>query len=98
MVSELDSWVIAKRCNTAFSRDAYTTSGWQGSAKWLAGQGFDKYQIEWVLRSKWMRWAADVSSNSYGHNSSRDLIRFMESSPECTPDRVDSNIGSGASS
>lgn len=34
--------------------------------------------IEAVLRSKWTRWAGDMSNNSYGEYTSADLKRFMD--------------------
>ncbi len=63
--------------------DAYSTTryknGWRASIKMLRRRGYDDRQIEAIIRSKWTRWAADGSNNRYGHHTSADLARFLDS-------------------
>ena len=61
---------IAEECEDAYSFDRYSASGWRASARLCAQKGFNEEQIEWILRSKWMRWAADHSDNDYGRHTS----------------------------
>lgn len=63
--------------------DAYSTTryknGWHASIKMLRRRGYNDRQIEAIIRSKWTRWAADVSDHRYGHHTSADLARFLDS-------------------
>lgn len=43
----------------AFSYDRYGKTQWLNIAKFLERQGLNTTEAEWVLRSKWMRWAGD---------------------------------------
>lgn len=54
---------IAERTNDAYSYERYGKKEWTLSAKLLIAEGFTREEAEWVLRSKWMRWAADVSDD-----------------------------------
>jgi len=69
---------IAEHCETAYSYDAYTESGWRNCAKYLARSGFSPFAIETILCSKWTRWAGDGSSKSYGQYNSVDLKNLIE--------------------
>lgn len=62
MTTNLEAARIATKAEDAFSREKYTTAGWIGIAKRLAVEGASPAEIEWVLRSKHMRWAADFSN------------------------------------
>jgi hypothetical protein len=63
--------------------DAYSTNrykgGWAASIRMLRGRGFNDRQIEAIIRSKWTRWAGDASGKAYGHVTSADLSRFLDS-------------------
>lgn len=51
---------IADRTEDAYSCDRYGNE-WANCAKTLLVRGYTEAETEWVLRSKWMRWAADQS-------------------------------------
>lgn len=65
MVSKLDAARIATKAEDAYSRDRYTTAGWIGAAKLMAAEGFEPAEIDWVLRSKHMRWAGDAANRNH---------------------------------
>ena len=79
---------VAARCQDAYSFDRYRN--WSALAKMLARRGLNALEIEAVLRSKWPRWAADmaVKDKPYGHYTSRDLERFMDSGDGSTWNEV----------
>ena len=54
---------------------------WKPCIKMLRKRGCNDEQIETIIRSKWTRWAGDMSSNPYGKVNSADLARFMDSMP-----------------
>jgi len=66
---------IAARCEDAYSADRYAS--WTGCADALLKLGLDDLAVEAVLRSKWTRWAADLSSAQYGKVPVNALIRFV---------------------
>lgn len=45
----------------AYSGERYGEKEWAACAKLLLERGFTEEEAVWVLRSKWMRWAADSS-------------------------------------
>lgn len=50
----------------AFSAERYGRTEWRKAARLMADRGFAAEQIEAVLKSKWMRWAADAAGTSRG--------------------------------
>lgn len=48
---------LAERTSDAYSADRYLS--WTACAALLLGRGFSEDEAEAILRSKWMRWAAD---------------------------------------
>lgn len=48
---------IADACQDAYSVERYTS--WERVALELVRRGFDDQEVEALMRSKWMRWAAD---------------------------------------
>lgn len=66
---------VAARTQDAYSRDWYTDAGWLGVARRLAEEGLNATEIEWVLRSKHMRWAADYVSRSHSVRAA-DFIAY----------------------
>ena len=50
---------IAERTSNAYSFDRYGEKEWRAIASFLLQKGIDEDMVEWVLRSKHMRWAAD---------------------------------------
>lgn len=58
---------IAARTEDAYSADRYGSNEWAACAMLLLERGYSEIETEWVLRSKHMRWAADMSLNGqYG--------------------------------
>lgn len=49
----------------AYSWNRYTDAGWMQIAKRLADEGASPAEIDWTLRSKHMRWAADHANRSH---------------------------------
>lgn len=67
---------IAEQTSDAYSFDRY--GSWLACATLLVRRGYSVDECEAILRSKWMRWAADASSNRYGRCSSADLARYLD--------------------
>jgi hypothetical protein len=62
---------------TAYSAGRYGVTEWRKAAAMLATRGFNAAEIEWVLRSKLTRWAADMGNSPHGHATAQMLRRFM---------------------
>lgn len=71
---------IAERTEDAYSFDRYAPQEWSRTAQLLAKRGHDARVIEAILRSKWMRWAADAGGRDYGKAKASDLIKWLEKS------------------
>jgi hypothetical protein len=67
---------IAAATSDAYSHSRYGGAAWTACARMLARREFDADQIEAIMRSKWMRWAADSSKNV--QPTSKDLERFLD--------------------
>jgi len=63
-------------------QDAYSTDNYNGNwipcIKMLRKRGYNDQEVEAIIRSKWIRWAADGSGKRYGHVNSADLARFLD--------------------
>lgn len=59
----------------AYSFERYAPGEWVKAAKALAKRGHDARAIEAVLRSKWMRWAADAAGRG---NLRRQTVNIIE--------------------
>lgn len=57
---------VFQKTKDAYSFNRYAKSAWRGAIQYLRSIGLSDRQIEAVLRSKHMRWAADNSSAEYG--------------------------------
>ena len=55
---------LAERTADAYSFDRY--GSWTACARLLLSRGHSEREAEAILRSKWMRWAADASTARYG--------------------------------
>jgi len=76
---------LATKTSDAYSFHSYRS--WRACAKLLLGRGYTPVEAEAILRSKWMRWASDVSN--YHPSTSKDLERFLDDPRnECTPEHV----------
>lgn len=61
--------------------DAYSTGrygGWKPCIKMLRSRKYNDKEIDVIIRSKWTRWAADMSNNP-DRGTAKDLLRFLES-------------------
>lgn len=78
-VGALDAARIAnKTFDDAYSAERYGRNEWAKAAIFLAGHGFTADEIESILLSKWMRWAADAASATQGKASHlRAYVRAM---------------------
>lgn len=74
--------VLAECTQDAYSYDNYGKRSWIACAEMLLRMGFTKHEVEEILRSKWTRWAADMATDRkswrYGHTTSSDLRRFLD--------------------
>lgn len=75
-VSESEAHQIAEVCSDAHSFDRYRN--WAACAVLLARRGFTTHEIEAVMRSKWMRWVADMTESMYGRATSLGLAHFLD--------------------
>jgi len=72
---------VADRTANAYSFDRY--KNWRGVAQALLNYGLTERQAEAVMRSKWMRWAADSdeSGATYGNHTSAAILVFLNKTP-----------------
>lgn len=75
---------VAERCSDAYSANRYYS--WTEVAKALLVRNYDEFMTEAIMRSKFTRWAADTSENSYGKAPSRVLVEYLDNNPG---DRMD---------
>jgi hypothetical protein len=61
----------------AYSMDRYGKRQWRECVRLLLREGFTDVEAEAILRSKWMRWAADSSTHA-DVPSSADLARYLK--------------------
>lgn len=50
---------LHERTQDAYSFYRYGAEAWMNAIRLLAGVGYTEEEVEWILRSKYMRWAAD---------------------------------------
>jgi len=67
---------IAERSNEAYSFNRY--ADWEECAEDILGLGFSEIETEVILRSKWMRWAADIDGGEYGKVKSVAIVRCLQ--------------------
>lgn len=67
---------IAGRSSDAYSFGRYKS--WESCALALLKRGYTNKEVEAILRSKWMRWAGDSSSKTYGKYTSGDILRWID--------------------
>ena len=59
--------LLMNKTEDAYSRERYGNQLWRTSIKYLL-KYYNTKQVEWILRSKHMRWAADAYENNKGIN------------------------------
>ena len=69
-------WQVAEDTQNAYSFDRY--ADWVVVCKKLMSLGLTDNQTEAVVRSKWMRWAADGSSSSYGRVPAKAIVELVK--------------------
>jgi hypothetical protein len=74
MKPKFDVEEMASRTGDAYSADGYTS--WLACVRLLARLGYDEWQTEAILRSKWTRWARD-SWDGRGTPTSNALRNFL---------------------
>lgn len=57
---------IAAATQDAYSCDRYAPDQWVAVATLLLEEGATPAQVEWIMRSKHMRWAGDCATYAYG--------------------------------
>jgi len=63
------------------TQDAYSSNrynSWPAVISMLVRRGYNDREIEAILRSKWMRWAADSSPKPYGKATFKDVEHFLD--------------------
>ncbi len=68
---------LAEETKDAYSFNRY--KNWEHTALTLLKKGYNKAEAEAILRSKWMRWAADSHSAKYGSAPAKAIVTFLES-------------------
>lgn len=71
---------IAEKADDAYSTDRYNS--WPAVAQVCLEMGYDARQTEAIMRSKYTRWAADMSSARYGTVPAKALLDLRQLSPE----------------
>ena len=56
----------------------YRPASGRSCCRMLAKMDFNAKEIEAIMRSKWTRWASDMSGHGYGKVNSADLRQFLE--------------------
>jgi hypothetical protein len=67
---------LADKTADAYSFNSYAS--WTACAAMLLRRGYSAMEAEAILRSKWTRWAGDVSSHRYGHYTAADLAAYID--------------------
>lgn len=68
--------MVASRTEDAYSFDRYRS--WAGVTRVLLNRGLTSREAEAVLRSKWMRWAADAVGKD-SNITTAEFIKAMDS-------------------
>jgi hypothetical protein len=72
---------IAQDTSDAYSADRYGSVEWTRAADELLRRGMTPAQVNAVLRSKHMRYAADESRDDPKNPTAADLVAFMDRYP-----------------
>ena len=70
-----------------YSEDRYVS--WPAVAQALLDRGFSMVEAEAIMRSKWTRWAGDMSDADYGHCTHEDVLRFIDSTENLSAEVAD---------
>jgi hypothetical protein len=67
---------VADQTADAFSFDRYAS--WATCAEKILARGFTVKETEAILRSKWMRWAADACATPYGRVPAAAIVQWLD--------------------
>lgn len=67
---------LTEATSDAYSFDRYAS--WRGCVALLVRRGYSDHEVEAILRSKWMRWAADGADRPYGRATSTHLAHSLD--------------------
>lgn len=69
---------IAEATTDAYSYERYLPAEWEGFARRLLENGFHEPAVTWLLRSKLMRWGADMAEDAvYGQHTADHAIEAL---------------------
>lgn len=78
---------LAERTADAYSADRYAS--WVSVCRLLLKRGYTERQAEAILRSKWTRWASDVSDRPYGKIPAKVVANFLDKMPNLKKEVAD---------
>lgn len=84
-VTEAELKELRVSTKDAHSFYRYGRTAWNVAIRTLANFGFDKWEIKMILRSKYMRWAADCHNglvNGHEHITGREIGMYLEEYPD----------------
>jgi hypothetical protein len=69
---------LSAQTQDAYSVSNYAAGEWTRCIQMLLNRGYDAQEAEAIMRSKWTRWACDMSDREYGANGVMDLMAFLD--------------------
>jgi hypothetical protein len=73
----LRALAMAEKTSDAYSFERYGEKSWLANTKFLLAK-YTEEQVEWILRSKHMRWAADYAEGNYGRIPKNTMEKWYE--------------------
>lgn len=73
-MNTMNEQALLERTRDAYSFDRYGATAWANAIRLLDAEGYTEDEIEWILCSKYMRWAAD----HFGVRSHAELDDVIE--------------------
>lgn len=68
---------LSQKTADAYSYDVYRS--WNSVARALLGRGYSMREVETIMRSKWMRWAADSWKGGSSENvPARAILEYID--------------------
>lgn len=71
-------YIANKNYDDAYSSERYGPFNWRKAAAMLARKKFTADEIDAILRSKWMRWAADAAGRGNCQAKAEDLSAWLK--------------------
>lgn len=76
-INQIRADQAAAMTDDAHSYDRYGAQEWRAAAQALFNLGLSDRGVQAVLRSKWMRWAADRANRSVTGAEAVDIVRYV---------------------